>query len=128
MFDVTLGLTLPIWMGSKQDARIREVVQELQAAKSGAEAVGLDVVTQLERTLDALERLNREIALYQKQVEMQSHQALSASISDYQVGRVGFVSVLQNWQVELEVELTVVRLLTEREERLAQMHSLVGER
>ena len=83
-------------------------------------------MTQIERTVDGVERLSREIALYAKEVGPQSHQALDASISDYQMGRVGFVSVLQNWQVVLEVELTVVRLLTEREERLAEMQALVG--
>lgn len=127
MFGVTVGVTLPVWMASKQNARVRQEGKELEAAKAGLEAADLDVVTQLERTLDALDRLNREVALYLKDVAPQSRQALDASISDYQVGRVGFVSVLQNWQVELEVELAIVRLSTEREERLAQMQALVGD-
>ena len=126
MFGVTFGMTLPVWMASKQNARVRQAKEELEAARASVEDSALDVATELERTLDALERLNQEIELYTKEVGSQSRQALDASISDYQVGRVGFVSVLQNWQVELEVELTVVRLLSEREERLAEFQALVG--
>jgi cobalt-zinc-cadmium efflux system outer membrane protein len=127
MFGVTFGLTLPVWMGSKQNARVRQAREEIAAAEAEVEASNLDEETQLARTLDGLERLNREIALYRKEVVPQSKQALDASISDYQVGRVGFVSVLQNWQVQLEVELAVVRLLTEREERLAELQALAGD-
>jgi cobalt-zinc-cadmium efflux system outer membrane protein len=128
MFGATLGVTLPIWMGSKQNARVRQAREELAAAQADVEAADLDVGTELARTLDMLERLNREIALYRKEVAPQSKQALDASITDYQVGRVGFVSVLQNWQVQLDVELAVVRLLTEREERLAELQALAGDR
>lgn len=127
MFGVTFGLTLPVWIGSKQNARVRQSREEIAAVQADVEATELDVGTQLARTIDGIERLNREIAMYRKQVVPQSKQALDASISDYQVGRVGSVSVLQNWQVQLEVELTVVRLLTEREERIAAIQALAGD-
>jgi cobalt-zinc-cadmium efflux system outer membrane protein len=128
MFGITFGMTLPVWMARKQNARVRQARDEIAAAESGVEATGLDIATQLERTLDALERLDGEITLYRNEVAPQSRQALDAGISDYQVGRVGFVSVLQSWQVELDVELALARLLTDREERLAEIQALIGDR
>ena len=127
MFGVTVGMTLPVWMGSKQNARVRETLAARDAAEAGVDATELDAQAELERTIDMIERLGRELALYDRELLKEADQALDASISDYEVGRIGFVSVLQNWQAYLEVRLARVRLATERAEHLAELRALIGE-
>jgi len=126
MFSVTFALSLPIWAGTKQKAQIREVRYRLAEARAGEDSVVLEITTRLERLIDAVERLNAEIELYQRELLPQANQALQASISDYQVARVGFVSVLQNWETELELQIAHERLLSDREERLAEVEALTG--
>jgi len=126
MFSVTFGLTLPIFARSKQKARIREFQYRLAEARALEDSVALEIATRLERLLDAVERLNTEIELYQRELLPEADLALDASISDYQAARVGFVSVLQNWDTELELQIAHERLLADREERLAEVEALTG--
>ncbi|TFH28957.1 MAG: TolC family protein [Myxococcales bacterium] len=68
MFSVTFGLTLPIFAGSKQKARIRELQYRLAEARALEDSVVLEITTRLERLIDTVERLNAEIALYQREL------------------------------------------------------------
>ena len=126
MFTVQFGMSLPIWARSKQKARIREQRYRLAEAHALEDSVVLEITTRLERLVDEVERLNAEIDLYQVELLPEADQALDASISDYQVARVGFVSVLQNWETELNLQIAHERLLANREERLAEVETLTG--
>lgn len=127
MFGVSLGITLPVWLWRKQNARVRETRELLGAAEATIDATVLDVTTGLQTTLDAIERLNREIALYRNDVLPQADRALVSSTADYQVAKTTFVSLLQNWQALLDAQLDLERLRAERAERLAELRALTGE-
>jgi cobalt-zinc-cadmium efflux system outer membrane protein len=124
MFDLTLGMTLPVWLATKQNARVRETVELLAEAQEHVAAVELEAVTQLQQRLDAIERVELELRLNDREILPEANQALDASITDYQFARVGFVSVLRNWQTELDTELEYLRLLTERAQLLAAVEFL----
>ncbi len=124
MFVLTFGMTLPIWLGNKQNARVRETVELQAAAQEHVAAVELEALTQLQQRLDAIERLEVELQLNDREILPEANQALDASITDYQFARVGFVSVLRNWQTELDSELEYLRLLTERAQLLASVEYL----
>jgi cobalt-zinc-cadmium efflux system outer membrane protein len=124
MFVLTLGMTLPVWIGDKQNARVRETVELHAEAQEHVAAVELEALTQLQQRLDAIERLEIELQLNDREILPEANQALDASITDYQFARVGFVSVLRNWQTELDSELEYLRLLTERAQLLAAVEYL----
>lgn len=126
MFGVTFGMTLPIWMSSKQDALVRESQARRQASREQIRNVALALETELARLIDEVERLDDEIELYEREVRKQAEAALDASIEDYTFARVGFVALLQNWQMELDAGLALARLRAERAERLAEIDALVG--
>jgi outer membrane protein TolC len=127
MFGVSLGLTLPVWLWRKQNARVRETRQLLGAAEANVDASLLEATTELQMALDAIERLDREIVLYRNDVIPQADRALVSSTADYQVGKTTFVSLLQNWQALLDAQLDLERLRAERAERLAAVRALTGE-
>jgi outer membrane protein TolC len=126
MFGITIGMTLPIWMSSKQNAFVRETHARHQASGDQLRNVELAVTTELERLIDVVERLDEQIVLYEKEVTKQADAALNASIEDYTFARVGFVALLQNWQMDLDAGLALVRLRAERAERRAEIDALAG--
>ena len=125
MFGVTVGVTLPVWTSWKQNARVRQTRAQRRAADDALVDAELAVSTALATAIDEVERLNREIELYVREVLPQADAALNASIEDYTFAEVGFVSLLQNWQMELDAQLMLARLRTDRAERLAEIDALV---
>lgn len=126
MVSLTVSVSLPVWAGSKQNARTRQVRREVSTRRAQTAALAVDVQDAVARTVDEVERLTEQIALYRKELLPESDQALDASIADYQVGRVQFVSVLQNWRAQLDVRLELERLLTDRASRVARLRALCG--
>lgn len=126
MFSVNFGMSLPIWARGKQKARIEELQHRLAKARAMQDSVVLEISTRLGRLVDEVERLNAEIELYRQEVLPEADAALDASISDYQVAKVGFVSVLRNWETELDLQISYERFLASREERLAEVDTLTG--
>jgi outer membrane protein TolC len=126
MFGVTLGVTLPVWMSWKQNAGVREANARRRAAAEHVSSIDLAASTALEGAMDEVQRLDEEIALYEKEVLPEADAALDASIEDYAFARVGFVSLLQNWQMDLDAKLMLQRLRTDRAQRLADIDALVG--
>lgn len=127
MFSVSLGVSLPVWLGRKQNARVREARERLGAAEAAVEATLLDITTEVQTALDAIERISRQIALYVNDVLPKAGRALAASTADYQVGKTSLVSLLQNWQMLLDAQLDLERLRAERAVRLAELRALFGE-
>jgi outer membrane protein, heavy metal efflux system len=126
MFGVSLAIPLPVWMGAKQNAKVRQSYDELGAARDGLNDDRLDAVTRFGELADDVDRLNTEIALYQREILPETKQTVTASINDYEVGRVGMVSVLDNWQTDLKAQIAYARLLSERAVAVAEIDALAG--
>jgi len=127
MIGASVGITLPVFLRLRENARVREEGLRADAAASRLEDVRLAVRTELLQALDAVGRLDAQLQLYESELLPEADQALDASIGDYQVGRVELVSVLGNWEAQLEALLTHQYLLTQRAERLAEALALVGD-
>lgn len=126
MFGVSLAIPLPVWMGSKQNAKVRQRYDELGAARDGLSDERLDVVTRFGELADDVDRLNTEVALYEREILPQTRQTIVASLNDYELGRVGMVSVLNNWENDLRARVAYARLLSDRAIRVDEIHALAG--
>ena len=126
MFSAGLSLSLPVWAATKQTAAIRERRARRVAAAGDEADLLLALESELGSLLDARQRLDEELRIHLEQLSPQSDQALSASIEDYAVGRVGFVSVLQNWRVALDVQLAVETLRSSRARVEARIDAITG--
>lgn len=125
-FSATLALTLPVWARGKQNARVRETEEAEAVARHSVRKTDLDVMNALERTVDAIERFDEELHIYEREILPQAELALDASIEDYQVAKVGFVSVLQNWEAWLNARIAFERLRMERAQHYAAVQALRG--
>jgi outer membrane protein TolC len=126
MFSATVGVTLPIWAKSKQNARMRENAARIDAALASKSDVQLRVRSMLQRSIDELERLASQIELYRNELLPEADEALDASIEDYNTNQVGFVSVLDNWRTTLDLQLMLERLRVRHAQLMAQVEALVG--
>jgi len=114
MVTATIGISIPIWMGRKQNARVSENINKLLASKEQQRDVDLQVSTRLGTLHEKVMRLNGEINLYKKEVLPRANKALDASITDYKRAKVGFVSVVSNWNTELDLQINFENLLKDR--------------
>ncbi len=123
---VTVGIRLPVFYKSKQREGVREAVEMLSFARRSREARTTEVhfaVKQHYLTARASEELLR---LYAEAITPLSSLALESSLSAYQVGRVGFLTVLDNFRTVLEAELDYYRELANYEIALARLEPLTG--
>ncbi len=126
MISVTVGITLPLWIGRKQNAKVRQESKQLFASRSQLASLRLEIESSVGQVADVVERLDTQLALYDTELLPQASLSVGASIGDYQVGKVGFVSVLQNWRTELQTKLDYEQLLLHRAQGLADLRWLVG--
>lgn len=126
IFFVGLNSTLPIFAGSKQNKRVQQAASQIGASLEAERDERLRVELAAEQLLDEISRLREQTLLYRDQVVPQDRLALDASLSDYSVARVGFLSVLENWQRLLRDEVTVETLRALRGTRIAELEALLG--
>lgn len=127
MFGASVGVTLPLWLGHKQDARVRETRESLAAAEAAVDASALSSSTAVQSALDVVERLTREIAIFESEVAPKAEQAVASGTAEYRVGKTVFVALLQSWQALLDAQLDVARLRSERAQSVAEIAALAGE-
>jgi outer membrane protein TolC len=126
MFSASIGVTLPVWAARKQNARLREARHSLAAAEANAESASLTASTAVQSALDVVERLTREIALFENDVEPKAEQAVASGTAEYRVGKTAFVALLASWQAFLDAQIDIARLRSERAEAVAEIQALTG--
>ncbi len=126
MFSVSVGVTLPLWIARKQNARLRETRQNLSAAQANVEAASLNTATAEQSTLDVVERLTREIALFEAEVAPNAERSVASGTAEYQVGKTAFVALLASWQALLDAQIDIARLRSERAQAVAEARALSG--
>ena len=95
MWQAGVSIPLPLWAGSKQSRAVREYGLRDDAARSGAEAVRRALRERLEERRSMLLALRETNRLFRSGLLVQSEAAVQSAMSQYQVGRVPFASVLE---------------------------------
>ncbi|HEX04647.1 MAG TPA: TolC family protein, partial [Bacteroidetes bacterium] len=93
---ISAGMTLPIFGGSKQSMKVQEAVAEKRSAQHTLRQAQLDVGRKVESLLDEDLRHSEQIQLYNEGVLPQAGAALSSTLSDYSVGRVGVEALVSS--------------------------------
>jgi outer membrane protein TolC len=125
----TIGVTLsiPLFVGSRQDRRVSAATLNLGAARLDRAARLLDLRRDLERANADWLLLGERVELYGAAVIGRARETASASISTYANGRTDFPEMIRSQLAQLEVELKRVKLLTERGKAWARLDYLVGD-
>lgn len=126
MASVMIGFSLPLWARDKQ----RPMRREMQAMGAMVQAEALDLVNETFAELTELaadaERSRSLASLYATSVLPQSRAAVDAAVAAYRVGRVDFLSVLENQMTVNRYEIEQLRLLANYHTARARIASLAG--
>ncbi len=127
MVSATLSIPLPIFKGGKQDQQVVEASAQLVAAGANRAARANGIRAEIARMVAEIERQRTRLALETKAVLPQSRAALASAASSYQVGKVEFITVLENQATVFGAETEYFRTLSDFATMIAELERVVGE-
>lgn len=123
---IEIGIVLPLWSGSKQKPKVRE----MQAVRSAEEARELDLhnetFARLSELRAAAERARELSELYRTSIIPQAVAAVESALSAYRVGAVDYMTLLSNETTVNRFETERVRLAAEYQASVAGVEALTG--
>lgn len=126
MMTVMVGLSIPLWAGSRQLPMRREML----AMKSMQEAEATDLYNETVARLTELraeaERARALAQLYATAVVPQARASVEAALSAYRVGRVDYMTLVNNEMTVNRYEIESVRLAAQYHQAAAEVEALVG--
>jgi outer membrane protein TolC len=116
---------LPVDRG-KWRAHVAEQRALLRRAEADLRSTRADLLAMAQRAHAALRRAYAEESLLETGLVPQARQSLEASRSAYEVGRIGFLSLLDSQVRLLEAELRLVRTRADKRVAFASLESAAG--
>jgi cobalt-zinc-cadmium efflux system outer membrane protein len=95
MWTVQLGITLPVWGATKQSRGVDESRSRREADLRGEEAIRLLVQLRAQERRTLLSAALQTLDIYRGGILVQSDAAVRSTLTQYQVGKVTFPSVLE---------------------------------
>ncbi len=126
IWEVSLGLKVPLYFWRKQKPGIEEAALELKGAQEEYGATNQELSFNVKESYLNARTSENLMNLYQKGIIPQSRLALESAISGYQVGAVDFLTLLDDLMSLFSFELEYHRQLAEYEKALARIEELSG--
>lgn len=126
MWQITFGLTLPVYFRVKQDYGVREATSALEGSRADVEATRQALFANLRDQYARAQASGRLLELIGTGALPQATLTLESSVASYTVGRVDFLTLLTNLLNVLNQELQYYQELTNFEASLARLERLAG--
>ena len=126
MVTALVSIPIPVQKGRKQDAYVAAARADLAALEAELHARKNELRADVARLHAELERQRAQLALYVKAIIPQGRASLTSATASYQVGRVEFLTVLDNQATLFNYETEYFRTLTEFATTLAELERVVG--
>jgi outer membrane protein TolC len=94
MWQVGLGVSLPIYSGSRQRNRLREAEANLRSGEAQLASAGQELEFRTRERYETLKGILRAAQIYRDGVVPVDQLSLESAIASYRTGRVPFVTVL----------------------------------
>lgn len=125
-FSVSVTLDIPLFYKRKQSQKIAERELDFEAAEADYRNVLNGVLSDIESQKAELERNRKRVELYKGGILLQARQSLESAQAGYQVGKVDFLTVIDNWMRLFNYELQYHFALSEYYKTLAGYEFSVG--
>jgi len=121
-----VGISLPLWAG-KSHLPLRREMAAMQA-EQGARAIDLynETFARIAERRAEAERARKLVALYATSVLPQARAAVESALSAYRVGKVDFMTLVQNELTVNRFEIESVRLAAEYQRAVGELEALVA--
>ncbi len=126
MLTATVSVPLPINRRNRQGAELAATRADLAALQADRAAKANEVRTEVARLVSELERDRTQLALYVRSIIPQGRASLQSATAGFQVGRVDFVTLLENRSTLYEYETAYHRALTSFATNVAMLERVVG--
>ena len=126
MYGLTVGIKLPIYTAQKQRPALTEATAGFEAEKRTLENMVTVLMFKVRDKYLAQNTAQRLVKLYSSTIVPQSSLSLESAIAGYQVGKVDFLTLLDNLVTLLNYELSYYEQLSNEEKAVAALEPLVG--
>jgi outer membrane protein TolC len=126
MVSLMIGVSLPLWAGAKQLPMRREAAA--MRAMAAAELASLETETAA-RIVELRARAERDRALarlYRTGIVPQARAAVQAALASYRVGRVTFMTLIDNQMTVNRYAIETHRLAADYHQALGELEAFVG--
>jgi outer membrane protein TolC len=125
-FSFTVSLNIPLYANRKQGAKVAERELEEAAVAAEYENARAGVMAEIASLKADLERNRKRAELYKGGILLQAQQSLESALAGYQVGKVDFLTLINNWMMVENTELQYFFALAEYHKALAGYELAVG--
>jgi outer membrane protein TolC len=126
MFTGSVMFNVPIWHDSKIKPKIREELEKQGVAKDAHLSAWNQLGAAIKDRYVKLQRLAKQISLFDQGIIPQARQAVGAALASYQVGSLPFNQLYQNQIAVYTAEMQLEEYLKDFEENWAELEWLVG--
>ena len=126
MHGFTVTANIPIFYRTKQREAVREQTEQLSSTERSKENRQTELFFAVKQQYLLAKSSEQLLKLYSQAVVPQSSLALESSMASYQVGTVDFLTILTNFTVVLDYQVSYYRELANYQMALAQLEPLVG--
>lgn len=126
MASIMVGLSVPIFAGSSKLPLRREMAAEQAAREAQEQDLYNETFAQITELRAQAERAVRLVRLYQEAILPQAEAAVESAFSAYRVGRVDYMTLVENEMTVNRYEIESLRLSADFQRALAELEALVG--
>jgi outer membrane protein, heavy metal efflux system len=126
MVTALVSVPIPLFKGRKQNQFVVESGAQLASLEAERLQKQNEIRAEVARLVSELERSRAQLALYVKALLPQARASLSSATASYQVGRVEFLTVLDDQATVFNYETEYFRVLSDFAKNLAQLERVVG--
>jgi len=126
-FSATLSLNIPLYFGRKQSAKVQEKEKDRNSIFSEYENILNQIKADKFSTLAELQRNKKRIQLYDGGILLQAKQSLDAAITGYQVNKVDFLTLINNWTMLQNYQLQFYKAFADYQISVAEFEQIVGQ-
>jgi outer membrane protein, heavy metal efflux system len=125
-WEVGIGVTLPLYVASKQRAGVQEAAAMVTEARQERDGTARLIEARVRDLFARAQASERLVALYHTTIIPQARLAVESANTAYGVNKVDFVTLLNSFTVMLEYEMRYHEELSNFQNATAQLEALVG--
>lgn len=126
MHGFTAGINVPVFYRSKQREEVKEAADALVSERQGQENRRTNLFFEVKEQYLSAQASSELLHLYSGAIVPQSSLALESSMAAYEVGKVDFLTILDNFITVLDYQTGYYRELVDYQIALARLEPLVG--
>jgi outer membrane protein TolC len=124
MASLMLGVRVPIWAGSRQQAMRREALAMREMASADLQAMEADTRGRVGELTASIARAQRLRALYTGSILPQAEATAASALAAYRVGRVDFLTLLEAQMSVNQYRQDTVNAAAELGQAIAELEML----